>query len=326
MKFDLRRLALLPGLLFSLGFCLGVTAQDYPSKPVRVLVGAAPGGPVDTAARVVVQKLTESWRQPVTVENRVGASEMIAAEFVAKATPDGHTLLMASLNPFTINPAVFAKLPYDPVHSFASIVLVSENPMVLVANPKAPFNSMQELVAAAKSRPGEISWSTPGLATNNHIAGEWFAAETGVKLFHIPYKGGPAAMSAVISGDVPLGIVSLVQVLPFAKAGTIKVLAVTTEKRTSLAPDWPTIAELVVPGFDVSVRVALFAPAGTPSGVIARINADINRILQLPETRERFATLGVEPLGSTPGELDVVVAKLRTKIAQIVEQAKIKQQ
>jgi tripartite-type tricarboxylate transporter receptor subunit TctC len=322
MTFDLRNLALLPGLLF----CLGVTAQDYPSKPVRIIVGSAPGGPVDTAARVVAQKLLDSWRQPVTVENRIGASEMIGAEFVAKATPDGHTLLMVSLNPFTINPSVFAKLPYDPVHSFASIVLVAVNPMVLVANPKASFNSMKELVAAAKSRPGEIAWSTPGLATSNHIAGEWFAAETGIKLFHIPYKGGPAAVSAVISGDVPLGIVSLVQVLPFVKVGTVKVLAVTTEKRTSLAPDWPTVAELGVPGFDASVRVGLFAPAGTPSGVIARINSDINRVLQLPEMRERFATLGVEPVGSTPGELDVVIARLRAKTAQIVEQAKIKPQ
>ncbi len=322
MTFQLRTLALLSGMLC----CLGVTAQDFPSRPVRIIVGSAPGGPVDTTARVVAQKLPESWRQPVTVENRVGASEMIGTEFVAKAAPDGHTLLMVSLNPFTINPSVFAKLPYDPVRSFASIALVAVNPMVLVANPKAPFNSMQELVAAAKSRPGEISWSTPGLATSNHIAGEWFSAETGIKLFHIPYKGGPAAMSAVISGDVPLGIVSLVQVLPFVKVGTVKVLAVTTEKRTSLAADWPTLAELGVPGFDASVRVGLFAPAGTPRNLVARINADVNRIVQLPETRERFAGLGVEPAGSTPEELDAVIARLRTKTAQIVEHAKIKPQ
>jgi len=322
MKFDLARLALLSGLCLS----IGASAQDYPSKPVRMIVGSAPGGPIDVAARVVGQKLSEVWGHQVTVENRIGASEMIGTEYVAKAAPDGYTLLMVSLNPFTINPAVFAKLPYDPVRSFASITLATLNPMVLAANPNAPFNSMMELVAAAKLRPGDISYSSPGLATGNHIAGEWFAAETGIKLFHIPYKGGPAAANAMMSGDVPLSIVSLVQVLPFAKAGTMKVLAVTTEKRTPLAPDWPTVAELGVPGFDAAVRAALFAPAATPRSVVAKVNTDVNRILQSAETRERFATLGAEPSGSTPEELDAVIAKLRAKIAQIVEQAKIKAQ
>lgn len=327
MRINLRTINLRPlALLSALVFSLGATAQDYPSRPVRFIVGTAPGGPVDTAARVIAQKLTESWRQPVNVENRAGGSEIIGAELAAKALPDGHTLLVSSLNPFTINPAVFVKLPYDPLRSFSPIILLAVNPMVLVANAKAPFNSMQELVAAAKLRPGEISFSTPGLATTNHLAAEWFATETGIKLFHIPYKGGPAAMSAIISGDVPVGVVSLVQVVPFVKAGTVKVLAVTTEKRTSLAPDWPTIAEQGIAGFDASVRVGVFTPAGTPAGVIARLNTDINRILQLPETRERFASLGIEPVGSTPAELDTVIAKLRTRNEQIVEQAKIKPQ
>lgn len=319
---NLGRLMLLAGALF----CLEVWAQAYPSKPVRIIVASAPGGPVDVAARVVGQKLAEAWQQAVLIENRIGASEMIGTEYVSKAPADGYTLLMVSYNPLTINPVVFPKLSYDPVRSFAPITSVTVNPMGLVANPKAPFNSLKELVDLSKLRPNEIAWSTPGLATSNHIAGEWFAAESGARLFHVPYKGGPAAAQAVISGEVAVGVVSLVQALPFVKTGALKVLAVTTEKRTSLAPDWPTIAELVLPGFDFAVRTALFAPAGTPKAVISKVNTDVNTILRSVETRERFASLGAEPSGSTPEELDLAIAKLKSKITEIVEQSKIKVQ
>jgi tripartite-type tricarboxylate transporter receptor subunit TctC len=302
------------------------SAQDFPAKGVRVVVGSAPGGPIDIAARVVSERLAAAWKQPVVVENRVGASEIIGSELVAKAVPDGYTLLMVSLNVFTINPVVFPKLPYDPERGFAPVALATRNPMVLVTGPKGPFASMKELIEVAKAQPGSISWSSPGLATSNHIAGEWFAAEAGVKLFHIPYKGGPAAANAVLSGDVPLGVVSLIQALPLVKNGQMKALAVTTAQRSALAPDWPTVAELGVPGFDAAVQAALFAPAGTPRPIVARINADVVRILQLPETRERFAALGVEPVGSTPEELDAVVRTHRARIQQIVERAAIKVQ
>jgi tripartite-type tricarboxylate transporter receptor subunit TctC len=303
-----------------------VSAQDYPAKGVRVVVGSAPGGPIDIAARVVSERLAAAWKQPVVVENRVGASEIIGAEFVSKAAPDGYTLLMVSLNVFTINPVVFPKLPYDPDRGFAPVALATRNPMVLVAGPKAPFSSMKELIEVAKAQAGSISWSSPGLATSNHIAGEWFAAEAGVKLFHIPYKGGPAAANAVLSGDVPLGVVSLIQALPLVKNGQMKALAVTTAQRSALAPDWPTLAELGVPGFDAAVQAALFAPAGTARPIVARINADVVRVLQLPQTRERFAALGVEPVGSTPEELDAVIKAHRARIQGIVDRAAIKVQ
>lgn len=311
------------------GFCAGcialcALAQPYPVKAVRVIVSSAAGGPVDTAARVITEKLAAAWHQPFTVENRPGAGEIIGTELVARAAPDGYTLLVVSLNVVTINPAVFAKLPYDPIHSFASIALTTINPMVLVANIKAPFNTMRELIEAAKARPGEISYSTPGLATSNHIAAEWLAAETGIRLFHIPYKGGPAAATAILSGDVPFGVVSLVQALPLVKGGTAKAIAVTTAKRTGLAPEWPTIAESGVPSFDAAVRAAMFAPAGTPKIVVARLNTEVNRILQLPDVRDRFASMGVEPMGSTPEELDALIAKLRAQIERVVERAKIK--
>lgn len=304
----------------------GANAQDYPSRAVRIVTPYAPGGPVDIAARVIGQKLSESWGQQVLIDNRPGAGGIIGTEFVAKSVPDGYTLLMATLNEFAINPAVFAKLPYDPARSFASVTLATRNPMVLVASAKTPYNTLAELIAAAKSRPGEIGWSSPGTATMNHITGEWFASEAGVRLFHVPYKGGPAAANAILNGDVPLGIVSLIQALPLVKAGSVKALAVTTDRRTPLAPDWPTVSELGVPGFDAAVRAALLAPAGTPRNVVLKLGADVNRILQTQETRERFAALGVEPLGSTPEELDAAIKTAAARIAQIVEQAKIKVQ
>ncbi|MFN0301259.1 MAG: Bug family tripartite tricarboxylate transporter substrate binding protein [Burkholderiales bacterium] len=301
-------------------------AQPYPSKAVRIVVSSAPGGPIDTAARVIGEKLSAAWQQPVTIDNRPGAGEIIGTELVSRASPDGYTLLMVSLNVVTINPVVFAKLPYDPLTSFASVALTTINPMVLVANNKAPFNTVKELIEAAKARPGEIAFSSPGLATSNHIAAEWLAAETGMKLFHIPYKGGPAAATAILSGDVPFGVVSLVQALPLVKGGTAKALAVTTAARSALAPDWPTIAEAGVPGFDAAVRAAMFAPAGTPRDVIARLNTDVNRILAFQEVRDRFAAMGVEPAGSTPAELDATIATLRAQIERVVASAKIKVQ
>lgn len=313
-------------LLCGWALCVGAQAQDFPNKGIRVMVGAAAGGPVDIAARVVGEKLAETWKQPVTVENRVGASEMIATEHVSRSAPDGYTLLVASLNVVTINPVVFAKLAYDPVKGLAPIALTTSNAMVLVANPKAPYNSLKELIAAAKAQPGKISFSSPGLATSNHIAGEWLANETGMQIFHVPYKGGPAAANAVLSGDVPLGVVSLIQALPLVKAGTAKSIAVTTGKRSALAPDLPTVAEQGVPGFDAAVGTAMFAPGGTPKEIVTKLNAEVNRVLRLTEVRERFAGMGVEPAGSSPEEAAAFIEKLRAKIADIVAKANIKVQ
>lgn len=315
--------------LFAGGIAMALSplaaAQDYPSKPVRVLVSSAAGGPVDIAARVLSQKLSETWGQPITVENRAGAGEVIGTEQVGRSAPDGYTLLVVSLNPFTINPVVFAKLGYDPQNGFAPISTITINPMVLTTTAKSPYNSLKDLLADSKSRTGGVSWSTPGLATANHMAGEWLQAETGTKWFHVPYKGGPAAMNAVINGEVQFGVVSLVQVVPLVKSGTVKALAVTTGKRTPLAPDYPTVAEQInMPGFDASVRTAIFAPAGTPRPIIAKINADTNRLLNTAEMRERYSTLGAEPAGSTPEELAALIARTRAQLAQVVQKNGIK--
>jgi tripartite-type tricarboxylate transporter receptor subunit TctC len=311
-------------LLIGMVVASAAAAQDYPAKGVRVVVPSAAGGPIDIAARVIGQYLSERWKQPVTVENRAGASEILGTEAVARAAPDGYTLLITSTNPFAINPVVFPKLSYDPERGFAPVALITRNPMVFVAGPKASFSTLKELISQAKARPGEMQWSSPGLATTNHITGEWFASEAGISLFHVPYKGGPAASNAIVAGDVQFGIVSLINALPLAKTTGPRIIAVTTSRRTPLAPDWPTVAELSLPGFDAAVQSAMFAPAGTPPSVIAKLNADVNRALQLPDTRDRFAALGVEPVGSTPEELAAIVANLRAKIKEIVERAQIK--
>jgi tripartite-type tricarboxylate transporter receptor subunit TctC len=309
--------------LFTILVSFHASAQNYPSKTVRIIVPYAPGGPIDVAARVVGQKLQEMWGQPVVVDNRAGAGGIIGTEAVARAAPDGYTLLMGTFNELAINPALFSKLPYDPEHSFAPIALVSQNPMVLASNPKAKISSPKELIAAAEASKEPIAWASPGLGTSNHIVGEWFAGEAGIKTLHIPYKGAPAALNSTLTGETAYGIFSLVSALPFIKAGTLQLIAVSTEKRSPLAPDWPTLSESGIP-VDLSVRAALFAPAGTPKALITKINTDVVRILQSPDTRERFASLGVEPVGSTPEQLDAAIKTATTQIGKVVKRAQIK--
>ena len=303
-----------------------VWSQDFPVKPVRVIIPYAPGGPVDITGRILTQRLAEQWAQPVLVDNRPGAGGMIGTEIVAKSTPDGYTLLMGTLNEFAINPAVFSRVPYDPVKGFAAISLITRNPMVIAANDKMPFNSLKELINQAKSKPGEMAWASAGNGSMNHVAGEWFAADAGLKLLHIPYKGGAAAGNAILTGEVSFGVIALVQALGSSKAGSMKIFAVTTEKRSPLAPDLPTAAELGVSGFDAAVRSAVFAPVGTPRERVMKVSADLNRILQSAEIREKFATMGVEAVGSTPEDLEAAIAKEAKTIAKVVSQAKIKVQ
>jgi tripartite-type tricarboxylate transporter receptor subunit TctC len=307
-------------------FAFAAHAQDFPVRAIRVVVGTPPGGSVDIAGRVVSEKLAAAWGQAVLVENRVGASEIIATELVSKAVPDGYTLLMASLNVVTINPVVFAKLPYDAESGLVPVALTTRIPMVLVAGSKAPFSSIKELIGVARTQAGGVSWSSSGLATLNHITGEWLAAEAGITLFHIPYKGAPAAANAVLSGEVPFGIVTLIQALPMEKGGRLKVLSVTTAQRSPLAPSWPTVAESGYPGFDAAVETALFAPAATPRAIVSSIHAEAARILRLPEIRERFAAMGIEAVDSTPEELEAMIRTGRARIQRVVDRAGIKVQ
>ena len=301
-----------------------VYSQDYPSKGVRMVVGTPPGGPLDAAARIMADGLAPLWKQPVTVENRPGAGEIVSVTFVSRSPPDGYTLLMGAVHTFTINPALYPKLPYDVFEGFIPVTLVTQNAMVYVAHPKAPFNSMKEMLELAKTQPGGISWASAGIATMNHIAGEHLVTETGARLFHVPSRGGVAATNGVIAGDISVGLISMIQALQFAKSGQLKALAVTTAQRSSFAPEWPTVAETVLPGFDFAIEVGLFVPAGTAPAVVAKLNADAIRVLQLPETRKRLAVFGFEPVGSTSDELRTGITARRARIKQIVEKASIK--
>ncbi|MFN0299956.1 MAG: Bug family tripartite tricarboxylate transporter substrate binding protein [Burkholderiales bacterium] len=313
-------------VLLGLSVCMGSHAQDYPSKPVRMIVPYAAGGPADIAARLVGQKLAEVLGQQFVVDNRPGAGGMIGAEAVARAAPDGYTLLVASFNEFTINPAVFPSMPYDPVRSFAPVVSIAAAPLVLATGSKAPYATVKDLIEAAKAKPGALAWSATSIASLNHISGEWLAAATGIKVLHVPFKGALDSATAIVNGDVAFGVTSVSSARSFVKAGSMRVLAVMTDKRTFLEPDWPTLAENGIQGFDAAVRVVMHVPAKTPQPVIAKLNAEVNRILGTPDVRERFYTMGVEPTGSTPEALDAAIKAAAAQIARIVEQAKIKVQ
>jgi tripartite-type tricarboxylate transporter receptor subunit TctC len=325
MNLRLRALALFSAACWLAGFSVNAPAQEYPSRLIRIVVASGAGGPVDLTGRLIAHKLSESWKQPVIVENRVGASEIIGTEAVAKSKPDGYTLLIVA-NPFTVNPAVFPKLPYDPVRSFETVTMLTQTPMALVANPKAPFGSVKQLVAYAKAHPGDIAWASAGVATMNHITGEQFAAESGIKILHVPYKdGSPAAANGVIGGDTQFGIVGLASAMPFVQSGRLRVLAVTTAKRTALAPEVPSLAELGFAGIDAAVRVGMYAPAGTPKDVIAKLNAEVNRILQDPGTRQQMANIGADTYGTTtPEEHRAIIDRIAAQIAKIVQQANIR--
>jgi tripartite-type tricarboxylate transporter receptor subunit TctC len=279
------------------------TGQDYPSRPVRIVVPYAPGGVTDIAARIVGNKLSEFWKQQVVIENRAGGGGVIATEAVAKATPDGYTLLVGTVSEFAITHHLYAKFPLNPLKDFAPVLLVSDTPLMFAAHVSAPFNTVSEMMAYANAQPGGLAFSSPGNGTLNHLTGERFAFETHTKMLHVPYKGGGPAGAAIASGEVLVGLVAASSAISFIKSGRVKAIAVTAARRIPLGPDWPTVAESGVPGFEASNWVAMVAPAGTPRDIIAKINADANRALKMPDVRERLTAVGADAVGSTPEEL-----------------------
>ena len=284
------------------------TGQDYPSRPVRMVVPYPPGGVTDIAARIVGNRLSESWKQQVVIENRAGGGGVIGTEAVAKATPDGYTLLVGTVSEFSITHHLYTKFPLNPLKDFAPTLLVSDTPLMFAAHASAPFNTVSEMIAYANAQPGGLAFATPGNGTLNHLTGERFAFETHAKMLHVPYKGGGPAGAAIASGEVPVGLVAASSAIGHIKSGRVKAIAVTAARRIPLGPDWPTVAESGVPGFAASNWVAIVAPAGTPRGVIAKINGAVNRALKMPDVRERLAAVGADPVGSTPEEL---AAKIR---------------
>jgi tripartite-type tricarboxylate transporter receptor subunit TctC len=303
---------------------LAAHAQSYPTRPVRIVVAFSPGGSTDLLARAVGQKLGERWGQPVVVENRVGASGMIGADAVAKSAPDGYTLLMCSPQEVAVNHHVFPKVPYDPRRDLAPITLVTVTPLVIAVNPGVPAKDIAALVALAKAKPGTLGYATPGTASTQHLTGEILQAAAGIKLVHVPYKGAGQSIPDVIGGQVPIGVYGILTISPQAKAGKLRILAVTTPKRSPIAPDVPTMAESGFPGFDTSLWFGLLAPAGTPKDVIAKIHDDAARALALPDVAERIAAQGGEVIGSTPAEFAAFIAAEDAKYAKIIREAGVR--
>jgi tripartite-type tricarboxylate transporter receptor subunit TctC len=297
----------------------GGAAQSYPSRPVKLVVPFPPGGPLDATGRLVAQKLTDTWGQPVVVENRPGAGGNIGADLVAKAAPDGYTILLGALSTHAVNPTLYPNMPYDAVKDFAPITLLATTPNVLVVNPSLPVNSVKELIAYAKANPGKLAFGSGSNGSAGHLAGELFKVETGTDIIHVPYKGAAPAMQALLAGDVQFMFDNLASATPQVKAGKLKALAVTTARRSPLAPDLPTMAEAGLPGFDITTWYGLMAPAGTPSAIVAKWNVEVTKILGTPDVKERLAAQGAEAAPMTPDQFAAFIKAEIPKYARIVK-------
>jgi len=301
----------------------GAYAQQYPSKPIRLVVGFAAGGPSDVSARTIAQKLTEKWGQPVIVDIRPGASGNIAAEIVAKAPPDGYTLLEPAFA-HAVNPFLYSKLPFDTVKDFAPILMYASIANLLVVHPSVPASSVTELIAFAKAHPGEITVGSAGNGTSSHLAVELLNMMGGIKTTHVPYKGLTPAHTDLLAGRLTMLFDGIVTGLPAVKAGRIRALGVTTLKRWPGAPDIPTMAEAGLAGYEVNSWYGLLAPAGTPRNIIGRLNSEVARALREPDARERLYTIGAEPMDNTPEEFAAYIAAEMAKWSKVVKTAGIR--
>lgn len=323
---DMKR-CLIAGWMVAIGLIMGVPAawsqSQYPSRPIRLIVPYPPGGAVDPIARTIGQKLNEAWGQPVVVDNKPGAGTIIGTEIVAKAAPDGYTVILASSN-HAVNPAMYGKLPYDPVKDFTPINLVSIIPLMLVVNPQVPVKSTKELIDYLKTKPGQLNFSSAGNGSTTHLAGELFKSMAGVDIVHVAYKGSGPSVAGVMAGETSVAFDSIFLQLPQVKAGKLRALAVTGTKRTSLAPELPTVSEAGLPGYEAYAWVGFLAPAGTPREIVQKWHQEITRILQLPEVRERQISQGVEPVGSTPEYFADFIKTEISKWGKVVKQAGIK--
>ncbi len=319
----IHRRSLIAGAVLSLAAaCLA--AQDFPSKPVRLVVGFPPGGGADGAARAVAQKLNEVWGQPVVVDNRAGAGGNVAADIVAHAVADGHTLLITSPGPLVINPVLYGNLPYDAQKDFAPITLIAAGANVLVVHPSVSANSTHELMALARSKAGGLNYASSGIGTIPHLSGELFRIAAKLPLTNIVYKGAGAAVIDLVAGRVDLMLVSVPSVLTQIRAKRLRALAVTTLKRAAALPELPTLDESGVPGYESIAWWGVLAPAGTPRAVVTTLNKTIVKSLNAADTRERLATEGAEVAGNTPAEFDVFLKREVKKWTGVIRTAGIR--
>ena len=297
------------------------SAPHYPAKPIRIVVPQSPGGSTDLTARLVAQRLSDALRQSVVVDNRPGAGSIIGTDLVAKAPPDGYTLLVVASS-ITLNPSLHKKLPFDPVRDLAPVTQLSAFPNMLVVHPAVPVKSVQDLIALAKSKPGQINYGSSG--TGTHLSAELFKYMTGVDMVHVPYKGGGPAVIALLGGQVQLNFATIPSVLLHVRAGKLRAIAVTTARRSPAAPEVPTIAESGVPGYDHGPWNGMLASAKTPKAIIARLNAEVAKIVHLPETAAVLVHEGAEPVGNTPEEFAAIIKSETAKWAKVIKAAGIK--
>ena len=304
----------------ALGFAAPVAwAQAYPAKPVKLVVPFPPGGSLDMAGRLIAQKLTDLWGQSVVVENKPGAGGNIGADAVAKSPADGYTILLGALSTHAVNPSLYKTMPYDAAKDFAPITLIAVTPNVLVVNAASPVNNVKEFIAYTKANPGKLSFGSGSNGSAGHLAGELYKVETKTDSVHIPFKGGAPATQALLAGDTQFMFDNLANAMAQVKAGKLKALAVTTALRSPLVPDLPTMAEAGLPGFDISTWYGLFAPAGTPPAIVAKWNADVTKILNSPDVRDKLVADGAQPTPNTPEQFQKFIADELSKYARIVK-------
>ncbi|MEO7727106.1 MAG: tripartite tricarboxylate transporter substrate binding protein [Burkholderiales bacterium] len=299
-------------------------AQSYPTKPIRMLIGFPPGGGTDIIGRIVAQKLGEALGQQIIVDNRGGASGQLAAELVSRANPDGYTIMMAHIAAISILPSLVSKLPYNAQKDFAPVSLSAIGPNLLVVHPSVPAKTVKELVALAKSRPGQLQYASPGAGTVQHLAGELFKLQAKVDMLHVPYKGSGQSIVDLIAGHVHLDFDAVPPVINFVRQGKLRALAVTSAKRFSLLPDMPTVEESGVPGFDMSTWWGIVAPAAVSKDIIIKLNTEMAKAIRQPDAKEKISGVGADIVGNTPEEFAAFIRAETEKYARIVKAANIK--
>jgi tripartite-type tricarboxylate transporter receptor subunit TctC len=312
-------------VLICLVSCIASAAAPYPARPIRIIITVVPGGGADVTSRAVAQKLTEAWGQQAIVDNRPGGNGAVGMSLAANANPDGYTLVLGTIGPVAVNPSLYSKLPYDPVKDFEPVARAVSALNVLVVHPSVPVKSVKDLIGYARANPGKLNYGSSGVGFADHLAGELFSTMAGVKMVHVPYKGGAPAMIDLVGGNIQLIFATVSTALASMKANRIRPLAVTFAKRVSDFPDLPTVAESGVPGFAVDNWYGFQAPRGTPRPLVAKLHAEINRILGLPDVRERLAGLGIYPftLPSPEAYGDYIRSEI-TKYAKVVKDAGVK--
>jgi tripartite-type tricarboxylate transporter receptor subunit TctC len=313
----------LAAIVLGVGVATAAAAQDYPMRPVRIVVPVPPGGANDTLTRVLAPKLSEQLKQQVIVDNRGGGNTTIGTAVVAKSTPDGYTLLSAP-SAHTVNPVLYSNLPYDPIRDFTPIAGVAAAPLMLAVHPSLPVKSVKELVALARSKPGQLSYASPGNGTSGHLAGELFRSVAGLQIVHVPYKGGGPATVDVVGGHVLMMFPTIQAAMPYVTSGKLHALAITSSYRSPLAPEVPTMAQAGFPGVEVGSWFAVLGPAGVSKEIVFRLNSEIQRALETPELAERLRALGYDSFYMPPGELATFIRRELDKWGKVIRQARIR--